>query len=225
VKHGIPPIFRDQTVAIVAGGPSLKGFQFDQLAGTPSIAINRAHEFMPRATMLYWGDAIFWRKNLFNLLAHQATWKVTLNLNYAGGEIMPPVVQYTVSGREGYDPKPGRIRHGNNSAYAAMHLAVQLGARRLVLFGVDMHYGPNGESHFHSGYDSSTQTEETLRRMMLPHFASLVEPFEQMGVEVFNASPDSALRLWPRVALSEGVAICTKFLPTTPSKGHSSATA
>ncbi len=92
-----------------------------------------------------------------------------------------------------------------NSTYAAIHLAAHLGAARIVLLGVDMRYGPAGESHFHGGH-GLIHSEATLTELMLPHFEPLVKPLQQRGITVVNASPDSALRCWPRCSIDEGLA-------------------
>ena len=50
------------------------------------------------------------------------------------------------------------LAHGNNSGYAAINLAVHLGAARIVLLGYDM--GNDGKvSHFHEGYPPNATAE------------------------------------------------------------------
>jgi hypothetical protein len=40
---------------------------------------------------------------------------------------------------------------------------------------------------------------------MLPKFPSLVTPLQQAGVQVFNCTPDSALKVFPFLALKEAL--------------------
>lgn len=202
----IPPIFASASVYIIAGGPSLADFDFRRLAGRSTIAINRAHEALGSATLLWWSDPNFWRKHREALLAHPAPWKATGALNRRDLVDYPPeIVTYRFTGIEGFDPDPLCLRTGNNSAYAAMHLAAHLGARRIVLLGVDMQHGPNGETHWHGGHGLLHQ-ERTLTEKMLPLFAGLVAPLAERGIEVMNANPDSALALWPRCTIDEALA-------------------
>lgn len=209
----IPAIFNGQTVAIVGGGPSLVGFDFAQLDDCNVIAVNRALEFCPRASVLWWSDATFWRNNREKILAHGASCKATGNLNYREDDALPPEIhRYTFTGHAGFDPEPGMIRHGNNSVFAAMHLAVHLAAVRLVLFGVDMKHGPGGLTHFHGGH-GVVHIEDTMTRHMLPLFDSLRKPLAKRGVAVVNASPDSALNVWPRCSIAEGVALAREIFP------------
>lgn len=200
----LPRIFEGQEVVIAAGGPSLSGFDFDRLAGRNVIAINRAHEFIPGAQVLWWTDADYWRRAEASLMAHSAPYKATSHIAYRTAETPATAAVYRLTGPLGFDPDPRYLRHGNNSTYAAMHLAVHMGARRLILLGVDMRYGPAGESHFHGGH-GVPHMESTLRETMLPMFASLAEPLAERGIEVLNANPNSAVTVWPRCTIEEAL--------------------
>lgn len=201
----IPRIFEGQPVIIVAGGPSLIGFDWSRLTGKNVIAINRAYEVVPGAAVLWWSDSRFWRHHRDGLGAHGAMWKATCNINYHESDALPDwVKQYVISGHKGFDEDPGKLRSGNNSAFAATHLAAHLGARRIILLGVDMRHGPAGETHFHDGHGMQ-HLEQTLTDLMVPYFGSLAEPLAERGIEVINASPDSALGIWPRRTIDEGL--------------------
>ena len=73
----VKPIWLDETVFIIGGGPSLKGFNWSLLAGKKTIAINRAIQFYPKADALYFTDGrvYSWYKkgnftwNFYSLLA------------------------------------------------------------------------------------------------------------------------------------------------------------
>lgn len=202
----VPRIFEGQTIAIMAGGPSLRGFQWERLLHAPVIAINRAYEVLPMASLLWWSDARFWRHHQAGITAHRASWKATCQIGYHDGNPLPTwVTKYSFTGKDGFDPDPQCLRHGNNSAYAAMHLAAHLGARKLVLLGVDMRHGPAGETHFHDGHGLPHQ-EQTLTQLMIPYFSTLAGPLAERGIEVINASPNSALTVWPRCSIDEGLA-------------------
>lgn len=204
----IPKIFEGRTVAIIAGGPSLKALRWSRLERATTVAINRAHEVLPFASLLWWGDAPFFRPNVDALHAHPCYYKATMRQGYQKGEIPPWVFSYECTGREGFDPDPNCIRSGNNSAYAAMHVVAHQNPARIVLFGVDMQHGPGGETHWHSGH-GIVHEEYTLTEKMRPLFAGLVKPLAHRGIEVINASPESALNCWPRCSIDEGVEIVT----------------
>lgn len=201
----IPRIFDGQPCIIVAGGPSLWGFDFGRLAGLNVIAINRAYEVVPGAQVLWWSDCTFFLRHRKALEAHRAPYKASARYDYPDSVQAPWVNFYRFTGHLGFDHDPANLRHGNNSAYAAMHLAVHLGAAAQILLGVDMAAPAGKRTHFHDGHGHPLP-DETLKQVMLPHFASLAPPLVQMGITVLNASPDSALRVWPRCSIDKGLA-------------------
>lgn len=200
----IPRIFEGEPVIIVAGGPSLKGFDFSRLAGKNVIAINRAYQDCPDATMLWWSDCRFWWWHRKGILGHKARHMGTCDVGYANGPKLAPTIQaYRLTGNYGFDDNPKCVRSGNNSSYAAMHTSIHLGASMQILMGVDMRY-IDKESHYHGGYEVRHE-EAILTDYMLPHFQGLVEPLAERGISVLNASIDSALTLWPRCSIDEGL--------------------
>lgn len=212
----IPRIFEDRTVAIVASGPSLGGVDWSGFDGLPIIAINRRHEDLPGAAVLWWSDALYWRRAQESLLAHPAPWKATGHIGYQPGELPHEIEVYRFTGKDGFDPDPEHLRTGNNSAFAAMHLAVHLGASGLVLFGVDMRHGPSGETHCDGGH-GFVHREETLRDLMVPFFKSIAPHLAAQHVAVLNASPESALTIWPRCSIDEGLKACARPRSSSPS--------
>lgn len=198
-------IFLDRPVVVVAGGPSLKGFGWWRLSGLNVIAINRAYENVPGATMLWWSDAGFWLRHQGGLMSHRAPYKATLGWGYTDGhKLHPDVNVHQVTGRDGYDPRQGCVRTGNNSTYAAIHVAAQQGASAIIVLGLDMKYR-DGESHYHGGH-GIVHEEATLTKDMIPRFSTLAGPLTQRGTKVINACADSALDVWPRCTIDEGLA-------------------
>ena len=207
----IPRIFENKAVIIVGGGPSLIDFDWHELEGLPTIAINRALEVMPDATLLWWYDARFWRHHKDKILAHSARWKATVHLGYSAADLLPDTIyQYRMTGVDGFDPNPNCVRSGNNSAFGAMHLATHLGAWKIILLGVDMRHGPKGQTHFHSGYVTQN-LEQTLTNYMVPYFKTLAQPLRDRRVDVLNASPISAIECWPKCSIAEGIAAARQF--------------
>ena len=193
----IPRIFEGDTAVVVAGGASLRGFDFSLLRNRRVVAINRAHEYLPDADVLWWTDARYWRRAYMTLQAHAAPYKATGNIEYHRHELPPGVTQYLFTGPDGFDEHPEHLRHGWNSAYAATHLAVHLGAKKIVLLGVDLtHDGTRAGRNFHSGYDTLPIPAETMERWKAS-FSTLAPILAAKDVEVINGSPNSALTIWP----------------------------
>lgn len=190
---------------IVAGGPSLVGFDWSRLAGRYVIAINRAYETCPGAAVLWWSDERFWRRHAGGLLAHGARLKATAQRPLDRAPYPPAVSVFRFTGAAGFDPAAGCLRHGNNSGYAALHLAATLGCSHIVLLGYDFRHDADGRSHWHSGH-GLLHRQRTLGERMLPYFETLAEPFALRGIEVVNANPDSWLTIWPRLDLDTALA-------------------
>ena len=194
----IDPIFLGDTIYIVGGGPSLKGFDFNRLQSKTVIAVNKAFFHLPFAQVLYWSDTRFYEwygkeVDLFKGI------KVTCRSQPRKADI----INLINTGKTGLETMAYGLRDGGNSGYAAINLAYHLGAKRIVLMGFDMQ--TNGkETHWHEGY-SSTANTDTMARLMVPNFDTLVEPLEKRKVKVYNASQLSVLTCFPKISLEEAL--------------------
>jgi hypothetical protein len=185
----------DEPVYLVAGGPSLLHFDWDCLDHKPCIAINHAHRMLPNAWVLWWTDWRYGDRYGKSLQAHSAPLKACLEDPLERPQ--PAWAQvYRNTGTEGLSLIPGSLRHGNNSGYAAINLAVQLGARQLVLLGYDFTVHP-GRTHWHEPHPWGAMRQEVLTEKMLPHFGPLAVELKALGISVLNANPHSALRVFP----------------------------
>ncbi len=182
---------------LVGGGPSLRGFDWSRLDGRRVIAINRSFEVLPRAEVVYFTDARFWGWFSANLLDHSG------RLITAGRVSHPRVERYRLTGAKGIDTKPGCLRHGNNSGFAAINLAYHFGAKRIYLLGYDFRYGPDERSHHHDGYP--TLHRERVFAKMLPYAEALAVDADRLGLHVWNVNPDSALRVFPFCTLQDAL--------------------
>lgn len=104
---------------------------------------------------------------------------------------------------EGKEDRSLRSRHGlsadprgvhtGNSCWGALGVAKHLGAKRIVIFGLDA----NQEKRTSGGSPGGLQHLPRL-------FASAVPDLE--GIEVVNASAKSRVTCWPRCTVAEGLA-------------------
>lgn len=197
-------------VYIVAGGPSLRTLSWERLKEKKVIAINKSMFKCPDAKIIWWADDRFWEENRDEILAHKARYKVTAYSDLVRFHYPGEVYAYKFTRQRGLDDSQWGICSGNNSGYACINLATKLGARRIVLLGYDFKYSGEGHSHWHDGYylpDGSRRNhrEETLTRKMLPNFDSLVDPLIKKRVQVYNASMDSNLTIWPKITIDEAL--------------------
>lgn len=105
------------------------------------------------------------------------------------------------AGTTGYDHRLGWVCHGMSSGYVAVHLAAQLGARRIVLIGFDMR-PVGGKEHYFGEHPREIRKTMPFDRWV-PNFGQLERILTAMDVQVLNATPDSALTCFPFVALDD----------------------
>lgn len=98
----------------------------------------------------------------------------------------------------------GRIGYGGNSGFQALNLALQFGARRVILVGFDMHLADGVHWHGRHAANLNNPTAASLAR-----WAALLDrqapAIAALGVEVLNASPASALTAYRKVPLEDAL--------------------
>lgn len=194
------------TAVIIGGGPSLSLAQIRTIAQARTtqkcrvIAVNDAVYPAWWADWLHASDTKWWHWNIQSV-QHFRGIKTTV-CDDCPDRWVDGYLRYT--GREGFDPDPSCIRTGGNSVYQAMHIAIHAGVKRIVLVGVDMKRGADGESHWFGEHHDRIVPDyaETL----IPAFATLVPEIEARGVRVTNASPGSALLTFPFAPIEEAFA-------------------
>lgn len=99
-----------------------------------------------------------------------------------------------------------KLGAGANSGYQALNLALMTGATRIVLLGYDMQL-THGKTHNHGDHGDglSNPTERMLAgcRQLLDKVAPEIA---ERGIEVLNATRETALRAYRRVSLNEALA-------------------
>lgn len=183
---------------IVGGGPSLKGFDWTKLRGELTIAINRAFEYLD-ADILFamdsgvhdtimsgrFGDAVRDKFERFSGL------KVWLDSGVKG------VLHLRNNGLTGLSPSlEDGLSTGGNSGYAALNLAILLGANPIYLLGFDMKGdGQGGQAWFHNGYP--TKQSEDVYGDFIKAFDAVAPEIRSRGIDVINLNPESGLKCFP----------------------------
>lgn len=150
----------------------------------------------------------FYKMNKEAIDAHGAPYKVTGLTKVHTVQYPKDIYAYNFTGHGGYDERENSLKDGNNSGFASLHLAIKLGAPRIVLMGYDFKFNADNKSHWHEGHCDEMgrairHTPETFSKRMLPYFKSLVPKVEELGVEIINANPDSLLDIWPRRSIED----------------------
>lgn len=102
--------------------------------------------------------------------------------------------------------EPGMVGSGGNSGFQAINIAAQFGATRILLIGFDMHgaggvhwYGPNRWKNANNPIDTSyVHWRAALNKQS--------KVLHAMGIEVVNASQESALTCFRKSNIPETLA-------------------
>jgi hypothetical protein len=94
---------------------------------------------------------------------------------------------------------PEALVTGSHSGYQMINLLTLLGVSRIVLLGYDGQTGPGNKKHWFG--DHPIPTPHTVFDIMVAKYRLMVKPLQDLGVEVLNASPGSAIDAFPKVAL------------------------
>lgn len=204
-RFKVEPYWQDKTAVIVGGGPSLSLAQIRHIAkarlgtkgGVRVIAVNDSIFVAWFADWLHACDAQWWRWNIQSAFSFQGVKTSTENT-------VPPawVDGYLKStGISGFDEDPSCVRNGGNSGYQAMHIAMHAGVKKIILVGFDMQRGRSEESHWFGEHPDKIKNR--YADQMIPYFPTLVPALQERGIDVFNATPGSALTTFPFRELSE----------------------
>lgn len=203
----VPEAWHAATVVCIGGGPSLSAEQVEYCRGRARvIAINDAYKLAPWADVLYFCDDRWWRWHNAKL----AAWKGMI-VRLQGGEhdFGDPRIKVlrNLDEKKGLAKRRDGLHTGQNSGYQAINLAVHFGAKKIVLLGYDMRTvieGGRDKTHWFGDHPGGTATR-IYEQIMLPHFPSLLKPLNEIGVEVINATPASALRCFRMLSLKDAL--------------------
>lgn len=204
------PYWNDKPVAIIGGGPSLLGFDFDRLRGRfHVVAVNASIFTVPWADAGFSLDRIAMR-NWWDRLC-QATMPLYLAvpLPYLKDLSQPPADHMRFMWRiqrNTFARYHGQIASGGSSGFGALNLAWLKRAKKVLLLGFD--YGAtNGAWHHNESeynFHFRQKPDDWLTRA--GNFNLVAPLMRRDGVEVINASPQSAITAFPRMTIDEALA-------------------
>lgn len=221
----IDPEWVGYTAVCIASGPSLTLADVNRIRdwrqrdGCRVVVINDNYLIAPWADACYFADVRWWEhhraKPFFRDFAGR---KISIE-NGAGRFAADATVLRNLSlqggtmGRLSLDPTG--IYTGQNSGYQAIGVAVLYGCRRIVLLGYDMRAkempqdepGRGGVKLSHHWFgDHPWPSDGGSYRYFREEFGRMAPTARMNGIEILNATPDSALEHFPMVTLDEVMA-------------------
>lgn len=189
----IYPDWNGETVAVIGAGPSAADLAPHLRGRCRIIAINLSYRLVPDADVLYAADSAFWQHY------HDAR-------SFAGLKLSPDERSrlYCASVLPVIIPRDCGVRHermirepighigtgAGNSGFQAVNLAVQFGAARVLLAGLDYAGRHWHEDHPFTLRNPSEQQFKHWRKALDDAAPTL----EQWGVDVVNLSSTSTLK-------------------------------
>lgn len=197
------PAWAGEDMVLVASGPSASTVPLDLARGGHRvIAINESWRLAPWADILYACDHAWWA-------AHDGVpefrgLRLTVDHRAATAFGIPLMKCRKPDPRVLMD-RPGEVGWGGNSGFHVLNLALQFGPRKIILVGYDMRVDRG--SHWHGAHPEPMHNPS---EKSVGHWRRAVEGAAKVaaahGIRVINASMDSALRRFPKLAFEEAVA-------------------
>lgn len=199
---------RAERVLVVANGPSLRTMPLKAIAdaagrGAHVLAVNGAIEALPVCHSWFTLDPCGLNRRRMMVRRVGVTYFAAVPPDYGlaaacrrchRGRPASGVTYLRRIAGAGLPPGPGLI-HSGNSAFGALQLAAAMGAARIVLAGVDGTQRPYAYGRGRPG-----------KLGHLPGlFAGAVADLGRRGIKVVNASPQSLVDCFPRMAAAEAL--------------------
>lgn len=192
----------NEWVVMIATGPSLSVEQRDVIrryrSAVTLFGVNDAYRLFEDLDYLYACDPEWWDKHAAEVakLQHPVE-KWTQDevaarnhrLNFIQGDFV-----------DGLSRNPNRIHYGTNGGFQALNLAYLKGFRQFILIGYSMQFAPNGASHFFGEHPTGLRrcTNYNVMADCFKHISC-----ERLGIKIFNCTPDTFLKHFPRRDLEE----------------------
>lgn len=206
---------------VVAGGPSAKDAPLEACRGRAHVlVINEGFRLAPWADALYAADAHWWEKHkgcpaFRGLRISQADQAARM---YRGlKSVALRRTRQIVRNPRGLIAAGSDDRgSGANSGFQALNLAVQFGARTILLVGYDMTIDHGVHWHGRHGKGLSNPTSDGIA-FWRRNLDGTAEYLAAIGVTVINCSPISALTRYPKAELEQALedAIRSTRLPAS----------
>lgn len=212
-----PEMWADQTVYIIGGGASVLKTPLHPIHDRCVLGVNNAFTLGPWVDVTFFGDQAWWERECLALLRHPG-----LIVTCLPGKIFADMKRVKQLTRNNsllgiHTKTQDQIRWNQNSGAASINLAILLGAAKVVLLGFDFKTDrKHGLREGHNWHDFHNQkaapAQDIYETKFLKGFKCIARDLEKLNnggwhrkVEILNATPGSALDVFPRVSLGEAL--------------------
>lgn len=211
-------IWKGQTVFVLGGGPSLLDMNLELIHQHRCIGCNESFMLGSWVDACIFGDLRWWNAHKDADLRHYHGLKVSLNKETLGVRGIRTMKRKP----RGIWTVPGTIGWNRNTGIAAVNLAIIFGAARIVLVGYDMKWGPClatgsgfceelrwvSRQAYSNWHVNILEQGKNRHQTFIDAFTQCHKGIMATGVDVVNATPDSALKIFPFVDFKEVAQSC-----------------
>jgi hypothetical protein len=227
----VPNIWEGGDVFILGGGPSVtKQFNIpDEVVQAVISGASPLSAYSPYMTYLHdkhviginvayligdWIDMVFFGDSGFFLKHQQGLAKFPgLKVSCHPTVEKADWVKHTARDRHhsrGISDNPRMASWNGNSGAAAISVAANAGAKRIILLGFDMKLNADSRQWFHGVYNKKSGVDTNKKRPKhlpferhLRGFPEIARDAKKRGISIINLCPDSAIQEFPKYSLKE----------------------
>lgn len=204
------PYWDKRPVVLVGGGRSLQGFDFGRLLELDAhlVGVNESIFSLPRCDAGVTVDKVFIEKRFDRLKAKIATGMELIVATPAPiKNISATVLVRQLTNK--LSDEPHIVISCGTSGYGAMNVCYLKRARRILLLGYD--YSADG-LHYHEEYEWFTPPKRAdCWSFWATFYKSMLPQLDTAGIKVFNASPKSIIKAFPRGTIDDGLQWLQEF--------------
>lgn len=198
----IPRLWDGGTCWIVGGGPSLSRVDLTKIHRKRIIGCNSAFTLGDWVDVCWSVDGRFIDWNVERLAQFPG-----LKLSCCDRLKVPPGIRLVARSRklQGIETDPAQISWNKNCGGSAINLAYHFGVKRIFLIGFDMQVSADGMHNWHKFHKSAPRSDVYVSRF-IPAMEQIAKDAARLGLEIYNATPGSALTCFPLVNYEEAAA-------------------
>jgi len=191
------PVWQGMDVYIIGGGNSLKSFDWNLLENLKTIGCNDAYQLGANiCKVCLFGDTKWWLAHAEKLKSYRGVVYgiAPLNVEY------PDYVQCIKRYASGLETKG--LGWNGNTGFAAVNLAILMGAARIYLLGFDMKQ-VGGEGNWHPNNLDNNNQEIYNKFLGWEKFLHKAWKKDYAHIEIYNVTDDSDLKLFPKISANK----------------------
>lgn len=191
-------VWEGDTAYILGGGPSMKTEDLSLIHNKHVIGVNNSYLLGDWVDIGWFGDKKW-------LTWHKQSWRwwpgIHASCNHHHEVITNETwIKFMARGKpSGIDTKPGYASWNRCSGSSAINVAYHLGATRIILIGFDMR-DVNNKKNWHKDHKDNGKAPY---KKFLSCYGDISKDAERLGIEIINATKDSAIKVLPYAPLEK----------------------